>query len=97
MGRARGWLPVLIGIAGLGFALGVAGAKADGERVEGAPYRAGPVEARRAAPSAFEWPGPAEEILVLGGIGAILYGFRASGLSRERSSGGAAARRSSVR
>lgn len=50
------------------------------------PYRAGPLSERaaeRRVDSAIEWPAGSRELLAIGVLGAILYGFRASGLSRQ--------------
>jgi hypothetical protein len=76
-------MPVLFCLVLLGLAFEVARAHAQvGGEMTG-PYRAGPL-AQREAPVELEWPAQGEELLVLGGITAILCGFRASGLARGR-------------
>mgnify|MGYP001813191539 CR=1 FL=1 len=82
MWRMRRWVPVLVCVVLFWLAFEVARAHADSEMT--GPYRAGPL-AQRDAPVDPDWPVHGEELLVLGGIAAILYGFRASGLARGRS------------
>lgn len=48
------------------------------------PYRPGPLDQRGPA-SAIDWPQGSRELLALGMISAILYGFRASGLAQQSS------------
>lgn len=91
MHRVRRWLPVLVALAFVGFVVVVAvdagTAQADGERIAGGqlaePYREGPLD-RRAPIDSVAWPRGGRELLALGLIGAILYGFRASGLARNQ-------------
>lgn len=49
-------------------------------------YRPGPLE-QRAEPAPIELPPRAEQLIALGVLGAILYGFRASGLARNAAPG----------
>lgn len=91
MHRVRRWLPILVALAFVGFGVVVAvdagTAQADGERNVGGqlaePYREGPLD-RREPMDSVAWPRGARELLALGLIGAILYGFRASGLARNQ-------------
>jgi len=89
MGRVNRWLPIAAILALFGFAIGVVGmASAEsggvldssGDRAQ--PYQEGPLERR--AEATLEWPAGAEELLALGMLTAILCGFRASGLARQR-------------
>jgi hypothetical protein len=66
-----------VGIAGLARASEEAGSEPVAK-----PYRHGPLEPR-AALAIPEMPRGAEELLGLSVLAAILYGFRASGLSGE--------------
>ena len=80
-------LSLVAALALIGFVLeiGIANASASTQesRLISQPYRAGPLE-RRGAGSAFVWPRDSEELLALGVLAAIVYGFRASGLSGRR-------------
>jgi hypothetical protein len=90
MGRFRRWMPNVAIFAFLGIAIAVvgmahaeAGAAFDARGDLAQPYREGPLEGRRSDP-ALAWPQGVEELLALGVITAILCGFRASGLARQR-------------
>ena len=93
MHRVRRWLPILAALAFAGFVVVVAAdagtAQADGDRIArgqlAQPYREGPLD-RREPIDSVAWPRGARELLALGLIGAILYGFRASGLARNQPS-----------
>ena len=93
------WLPVLLLTAWIGFALAVAGdaGPAGAVRLSGAgglggeggvsvpvaqPYREGPLQ-HRAPAAPPSWPRGSRELMALGGLGAIVYGLRAAGLSRR--------------
>ena len=93
MHRVHRWLPIGMVLALAGFAIVVAAeaetAQADGTRgleaEQAEPYREGPLERRGREPlESFAWPRGARELLALGLIGGILYGFRASGLASSR-------------
>lgn len=90
MGRVRRWTPIVAILAFLGIAIAIvgmahaeAGARFDARGDAAQPYREGPLEGRRSDPS-LAWPQGVEELLALGVITAILCGFRASGLARQR-------------
>jgi len=96
MHRVHRWLPCLAALALLGFLVVVAtdartaqaDADARGGRELAEPYREGPLD-RREPIASVAWPRGARELLALGLIGGILYGFRASGLaSNQRSERG---------
>ena len=82
MGRMRRWVPVLFFAVLLGLAFEVARAHAQEGAEAGSAYHPGPL-AQRETPVELSWPAHGEELLVLGGLAAILYGFRASGLARR--------------
>ena len=83
------WVPLVAALALIGFVLGIGVANASAStqelRVIAQPYRAGPLE-RREVGSTYEWPRGSEELLALGVLAAIVYGFRASGLAGRHGS-----------
>ena len=89
MSHARRWgrwivMLMVVGLAiegaGLASAEGSARLRESLERPRA--YEEGPLESRTSATS-FEWPPSTAEFLALGVLGAILLGFRASGLARH--------------
>lgn len=91
MRRVRRWLPIFAGVALLGFSMALAGeagmARASGQSLVSAelsqPYRDGPLD-RRERSADPDWPSGSRELLALSVISAILYGFHASGLARNK-------------
>jgi hypothetical protein len=78
------WLSLVAALTLIGFVLemGIANASVSSResRLIAQPYRAGPLE-HREADSAIKWPRGSQELLALGVLAAIVYGFRASGLA----------------
>lgn len=77
-GRIRG----VVAFASLVALAGLAAGSAAETRAP-APYRPGPIASAPRTGVAIDWPRRAREAVVLGGIAAILVGFRASGLARS--------------
>lgn len=82
----RRLLGLVVALCLIGFAaeVGLAQASRDPARAAGSlePYREGPLAAPASNPIP-DLPSGAEELLGLSFLVALLYGFRASGLSRD--------------
>ncbi len=86
--RARGlmglvcWLGLLAFVAFAGLARG-ADEVGSGSAIVAQPYRGGPLAVQEAQPTLPDLPTGARELFGLSVLGLVLYGLRASGLSRQ--------------
>ena len=88
MHRVRRWVPIVAMLAFVGCLFEFEAGLAHGSEAPrfAAAYREGPLDQRSSLPS-LELPSNADELLGLGVLAAILYGFRVSGLARKSDRG----------